>query len=395
MRVGFTLLGGRTGTGSYNYIINLIRVLLEFSGGKVRPVFFVGSDVSDRDIEPFEKLDELEIIRHKIFNDSEKNRRLIKAIFLGVDNIAQDQFLKHDIDVVFESAAFFGWRFRIPAIAWIPDFQHKRLRYLFSFSSYWKRELGFRLQILSDRVIMLSSESAQRDCIRYYPTASGKTEVVRFSVDTRRRGPLNELAQVRARYGLPEKYFYLPNQFWKHKNHEVVIQALKILKDSGYNACIAASGNPYDPRFPGLYDHLRALVSNSGLEQQFIFLGLIPYGDLLALMAGSIAVINPSLFEGWSTTVEEARSLGVPLILSNIDVHREQMTGEDTTQFFPASSAEKLAEILKLLGSTEIPRRNSSSSADFELKNKLRLEQFCDRFAGAANQAIEKFRKHV
>jgi glycosyltransferase involved in cell wall biosynthesis len=37
-----------------------------------------------------------------------------------------------------------------------------------------------------------------------------------------------------------------------------------------------------------------------------------------------VALINPSLFEGWSTTVEEAKSLGKRIILSNIRVHLEQ-----------------------------------------------------------------------
>jgi len=41
-------------------------------------------------------------------------------------------------------------------------------------------------------------------------------------------------------------------------------------------------------------------------------------------MEGALAVINPSRFEGWSTTVEEARNLGKSVLLSDIDVHREQ-----------------------------------------------------------------------
>ena len=51
-----------------------------------------------------------------------------------------------------------------------------------------------------------------------------------------------------------------------------------------------------------------------------------------ALMRTSMALINPSRFKGWSTTVEEAKSFGVPLILSDIDVHREQTDG--TARYF-------------------------------------------------------------
>ena len=41
-------------------------------------------------------------------------------------------------------------------------------------------------------------------------------------------------------------------------------------------------------------------------------------------MQASVAVLNPSRFEGWSVSVEEAKSLGKLVLLSDIDVHREQ-----------------------------------------------------------------------
>jgi glycosyltransferase involved in cell wall biosynthesis len=53
-------------------------------------------------------------------------------------------------------------------------------------------------------------------------------------------------------------------------------------------------------------------------------LGRVPYADVVGLMRASTAVLNPSLFEGWSTTVEEAKSLGKRVLLSDIPVHREQ-----------------------------------------------------------------------
>ena len=45
---------------------------------------------------------------------------------------------------------------------------------------------------------------------------------------------------------------------------------------------------------------------------------------MYTLNANCVALINPSFFEGWSTTVEEAKSLGTKMILSNIELHKEQ-----------------------------------------------------------------------
>jgi glycosyltransferase involved in cell wall biosynthesis len=57
-------------------------------------------------------------------------------------------------------------------------------------------------------------------------------------------------------------------------------------------------------------------------------------------------VINPSLFEGWSTTVEEAKSMGKALILSDIPTHREQTPARG--HYFAPHDSECLAALLML-----------------------------------------------
>lgn len=54
-------------------------------------------------------------------------------------------------------------------------------------------------------------------------------------------------------------------------------------------------------------------------------MGVIPFNDLMDLMHYSIAVINPSKSEGWSSTVEQAKSMGKMVLLSNLKVHKEQL----------------------------------------------------------------------
>jgi glycosyltransferase involved in cell wall biosynthesis len=73
-------------------------------------------------------------------------------------------------------------------------------------------------------------------------------------------------------------------------------------------------------------------------------MGAIPYEDMLGLMYHSIAVINPSLFEGWSTTVEESKSLGKKVLLSDIDVHLEQ--SPKRALFFNPNDSDELADLM-------------------------------------------------
>ena len=135
---------------------------------------------------------------------------------------------------------------------------------------------------------------------------------------------LPSLDILKEKYSFNSPYFYLPNQFWKHKNHSLVIDAINDLKKEWPDVLILASGSQQDYRDPSYYSHLMSKVKTYGISSNFLSLGLVPYTDVVSLMPNSIAVINPTLFECWSSTVEEAKSLGVTLVLSDINVHREQ-----------------------------------------------------------------------
>jgi glycosyltransferase involved in cell wall biosynthesis len=308
------------------------------------------------------------------------------ALALGLDGAAEAAFVKEGIDVVIETAEFFGWRLPYPAVAWIPDFQHRRLPRLFSPMARWRRDIGFRVQIASGRTIMLSSESALRDCEVFYPAVAGRASVVRFaslpSMELLSANP----GDIVKKYELPERFFFLPNQFWRHKNHRVVLDALAILRSTGADAIIVATGSKDDPREPGYFDSIMKEISERELSRHFRYLGMIPLSHVYSLLRTSMALINPSRFEGWSTTVEEAKSFGVPMILSNLDVHREQTAGG--AMYFgpddPASLADHLARVAHDAGPSFV--RNLIPGLED------RVSMFATNFADTIRSAIESRR---
>ena len=345
MRVAFTLIGGGKGTGGYNYLLNLLRVLCLYEAGRVAPVLLLGTDVALDEAAPFETMAGLKVVRSPVLDHARGSRSLALSLFGGVDRALRGLFLAQQIDVVFESAQFFGWRLGLPVIAWIPDFQHRHLRHMFTPRGYWKREVGFLAEIAAGRTLMLSSNDARADCERFYPATIGRTRAVRFAVPAREALSRADARAVADSYDLPEHYFFMPNQFSKHKNHGLVLDALAILKARGVGCVIVSSGKQADERHPGYFPAFRARLEASGLQAQLRLLGMIPYADLAALMQASVALLNPSLFEGWSTPVEEARALGVPLVLSDLTVHREQ-AGVDAV-YFERHSAAALADALQ------------------------------------------------
>lgn len=125
----------------------------------------------------------------------------------------------------------------------------------------------------------------------------------------------------------------------------MVAKALIEIKKRNKKIYIVSSGKNYDYRNPNHFKEFYIFLRENQLLDQYRILGNIPHEDVLSLNKASIAIINPSLFEGWSTTVEEAKFFKTSMILSDIAVHREQ--ADNIADFFPLNSHEKLANILE------------------------------------------------
>jgi len=382
IRVAFTLIGGKNWTGGYNYLLNLLRVITARRSGAVQPVLFFGANIDADEVRPFRTIDGVKIVTSSALNTDWRFASLFRSVLLGADPTIRRLLNDHRIDVVFENAQFHGARLGIPAIAWIPDFQHRELPHLFSRAAWWKRELGFRVQIAAGRTIMLSSHDARDACERYYRATVGRTHVVRFAVPSEHRPCTNEVHRVQKIYGLPERYFYLPNQFWQHKNHLLVIDALALLKQKHPDIVVVASGKQLDPYKPEHFQRILSRLEEVDLKDQFRLLGLIPYEHIAPLMVGSIAVLNPSLFEGWSTTVEEARALQVPMVLSDLPVHKEQVDGN--ARFFDRISAPSLADALRQTWQEQSPSAPSAATVPTSITDPV--NRFADDFVDLVQQ---------
>jgi glycosyltransferase involved in cell wall biosynthesis len=262
------------------------------------------------------------------------------------DFLLEQLLAKHDISVLSHSGTL-GRNSPIKTIAWIPDFQHKHLTVLFK-----KVELKYRDQIHTkycreSTCLLLSSYDALNDLKIYYPGFEDKTKVLHFVAGPLADLDLPDIENLGKKYKFNSPYFHLPNQFWAHKNHKVVIEALRILKEKGIKVIVILTGRTEDPRQSDLYNSLMAKVEAYNLSDSFLPIGVVPYNELISLMRKSIALINPSLFEGWSSTVEEAKSIGKRIILSDIPIHREQSPPGGL--YFNPDDPEMLANQMKII----------------------------------------------
>jgi glycosyltransferase involved in cell wall biosynthesis len=222
---------------------------------------------------------------------------------------------------------------------WIPDFQHRYLPQFFTEQDIaWREE---RIALLAEKAasVVLSSESAAGDFREFYPAHSTKARVFTFATP-----PLVLRDADLATEAAPPRFLLVCNQFWKHKNHGVILDALRILRARGVRPIVLCTGQLVDHRDPEYAGTIRAALEKDGLGEQVKLLGLIPRGQQVGLMRRALAIVQPSLFEGWSTIVEDARALGRPCLLSGIAVHREQ--NPPGARFFDPHSPEALADLI-------------------------------------------------
>jgi glycosyltransferase involved in cell wall biosynthesis len=385
VRVAFTLFGGRGWMGGYNYLLNLFNALETHGKGRIDIVLFAGEDAPRELIEPLAVRSRVRIIRDGVFDASRASRSLAWSLLLGRDPKVGSLLEAAGIDLVFEAAQFRGWRVGRPAIAWMPDFQHRVMPDFFPLSARLKREIGFRVQIMTGRHVMVSSDDSGETCGALYPSARGRIRTVRFAVPPPREFTPVQADALRVRYGLPDNFFFMPNQYWRHKDHVTVIEALALLASRGCRPVVFASGSQSDPRDPQHIHRLRDLVERSGVSRQFLMPGLIPADDLAGLMCACQALINPSLFEGWSTTVEEARSAGTPMILSDLPVHLEQAA--DEAVFFHRQDPQDLARVLEAHVPVAADERSRLRQAA-RLNADRRMSAFADGFASLVEACV-------
>jgi glycosyltransferase involved in cell wall biosynthesis len=221
--------------------------------------------------------------------------------------------LPDDADVVFPN-----WnvppRTSAAQLHWIPDLQHRRLRGTFSVTERLKREVAFVRFAVPARRIVVSSEAVRRDAARAYPYFARKLRVLRFRTVVPDGLTDADPTAALERYELEPGFLFLPNQFWQHKNHAVAFAAARDL-----GRTLVCTGATTDHRRPEFFAEL-----TRDLPENVRILGVVPREDYLHLVRASAALVQPSLFEGWSSIVEDARAFGKPIALSDIPVHREQ-----------------------------------------------------------------------
>ena len=148
-------------------------------------------------------------------------------------------------------------------IEWIPDFQDKYLPELFSNSELIRREKSVRKKLANPNGLILSSQDCLNDIKKFYTTDISniyimpfvsyiEQEILSIHIDQER--------EILDKFNLQhKKYLCISNQFWKHKNHIIVLKAIELFfaDNPQSNILFVFTGNLSDRRNPNYIKKLK------------------------------------------------------------------------------------------------------------------------------------------
>jgi glycosyltransferase involved in cell wall biosynthesis len=215
----------------------------------------------------------------------------------------------------------------------------------------WANRLADRLLIkrviASADVVVAPSAATALDVERLGGLEPGSTRVVPWGVDAEvfRAQPRERVDAVLSRLGARPPYLLSLDVFNARKNFRLVLEAVSRLSDDvrGPLQLVAVGrgrggAKDVDPR---------AGAGALGLGDRLRLVGDLPPEDLAALYAGALALVYPSVYEGFGMPVLEAMACGCPVIAADTSSLPE-VAGEAALLVDTSSSA-ALRDAISLL----------------------------------------------
>ena len=204
---------------------------------------------------------------------------------------------------------------RYKKIVWINDIIFLEFPEYFT----WKEKLYYwPMRFLSrraDRICTLSQNEKER-MVRFNYAAADKIAVVPLGVDESFL-PLSghnpqRIHEVKAKYGLPERFLLYVGRMNERKNILNLLKAVKALEDQSIKLVLAGK---VDWK---MFD-LQVKIKELALQDRVLLLGQIPEADLPVLYALATIFCYVSFAEGFGLPPLEAMTSVVPLVISNRD----------------------------------------------------------------------------
>ena len=267
-----------------------------------------------------------------VFND--------KKNFLHVENLYYKnlkKIIENTCDIYYCPLSYLRpYNLNIPTLSSIHDLQHLHYPEYFNFLQTRYRNFSFEETIKKSTIIQASSNFIKKDILTFYKKINKK------KIKIIQEGVSSDFSFKRKKI-YKKKYIFFPAQLWQHKNHLVVLNAIKTLK---YKHNLKIKIILVGEKFKSSKNIVNFILENKDLKINY--LGKVNFKKLLKLYENSKFLISPAIYESSSIPILEACKIGVPVICSNSPPNKE-LGKQLKLNFFKTDSSIDLANLIRKL----------------------------------------------
>jgi glycosyltransferase involved in cell wall biosynthesis len=326
MRIGIDCLETKSNLagGQLTYILGLLDGLYNLKEKDVKFVLFCSSE-NKHVFEPIVNKYKFSLIEVKGYNTRLRafwvliplilNSKYLWRVFINsyskIFKINKNIEDNCDLLYVF-TTTLNSYNLSIPTVLSMHDIQHVHFPHFFSWLRRRVRTLRFENSALVATKIQASSNFIKEDLYKFFKFLKPNViSVIEEGVDLKDFTHSTKI-EIQKKYNLPEKFLFFPAALWKHKNHLLVLKALKLIEETKKIKIPLILTGSKQSAYP---DIIKFIKEN---DMEYVrYLGQISWEEIISLYQNAYLFITAVLYESSSLPIIEAAAAGLPIIASN------------------------------------------------------------------------------
>jgi glycosyltransferase involved in cell wall biosynthesis len=202
----------------------------------------------------------------------------------------------------------------IPTVLSMHDIQHVHYPEFFTWTQRLYRHIAYGISAECATCIQASSEFMRAEFLDRFPRLqANQVRVISEGVNLSEFAQGRDGRRLRSEYRLPERFAFCPAQLWPHKNHLLILRALKAIENErGQRIPLVLTGSRYSAARP-VFD----FIKENGMDYVH-YLGKVPFADVVCLYQQAEFLVTASLYESNCLPILEAAAAGTPIVAASI-----------------------------------------------------------------------------